>query len=325
MIEIVGVGVRKKDNFQGKILKAVFPSLLELRVKATFNGNTKVYGFDFSKYKPPICFATDEPNALITRIKQAAIPGQESKTIKEAFCEMEWDCESPLGKIPQFPHYFCLADGETETQTDMDVDTWYFTPGDETGPELKGRLLPYLHEVAKAFVDQHNPDIANLTGNSRNVLYQIRDTESKNRMESTVNRYCLPIGFAARELDRHSRGTATLSQKDTESLIDDMLALFTKEDSWWEHHYGHDVKYWNKYHNARHVLLDDAEGNVRSIYDIDANIRKNLPKIDRDNKKLIEKQGEVEFHSLATEWFSKALYGPREHITHRKLTFEEKT
>ncbi|MCY3739907.1 MAG: hypothetical protein OXH00_02685 [Candidatus Poribacteria bacterium] len=317
MVEIAGYQVIKKPEFTGKILKAVFVSVSELRVKADFGGNVEVYGFDFSKYIKPIDYRTDAVDALISAIRPEGT---------HTVCEFEWDaCVIRLKALPDIPNYFCLADGETETLDDMGVDVEYFAPGAETGVQFYDRLMPSLHEAAKSYLDQHIPT-AEIAGNSRGVHATTRSSASKIHADTTANAFRLPIGFAARQLDCHRQGKGhILSRTDTEKLVKDIHEVFTKDDAWWEHHYGHDVRYWNKYHNARQVLLTTPDGTVESIYDIDANIRKNLPKTDRDNTELITQQGEAEFHSLATDYFTKALYGPRDPVTKRTLTFKEKT
>ena len=317
MIERQGYVVRNNTSFGGKILKAVFASQDYIKVKAEFGGSVKVYGFNIEKYVPDIQdYRTDETNALITVIKLA---GQNNEV---RVFEFNWDCDVPGVYVDALPHYFCLADGETET--DMDVDLDYFAPSPETDAEYYERLMPFLHDTAKAYLDQHIPT-AEIAGNSRGVHATTRSSASKMRADTTANAFRLPIGFAAKQLDCHRQGKGhILSRSDTEKLVKDIHEVFTKADAWWEHHYGHDVRYWNKYHNARQVLLTTPDGTVESIYDIDANIRKNLPKIDRENTELIAQHGEVEFHSLATDWFTKALYGPRERVTERVLTFEEK-
>lgn len=315
----MNIQVYKSDYYKAKVRKAILVSPSYLKVKLTHKtaSQLKVYGIDMRHFKAGIAYE-DWDNPMTALLSQISPKGDAT------LLTFGWDSEHRAEGITQFPYYFCLAKGEQKT--DMDVDVEYFAPAPETDVEFYQRLMPFLHDAAKAFSEQHTPHIAQLTGNSRNPLYQVRHTDSKNRMESTTLGFQLPIGFAARELDSHRQGNVgNITRQAVEKLVRDIHEVFIKPDAWWEHHYGHDVKYWNKYHNARQILLTTPEGKVESIYDIDANIRKNLPKIDRNNEKIVAQQGEAEFHELATTWFSKALYGPREPIKKRKLTFEEKT
>lgn len=317
-MKALNVRVIDTDFYSVSVKKAIIisPSYMKVKMSSDRLSDEKVYGLDFGHALLGITYNASGDEVLSAVIASVENKGEALHTVHG------WDC-GYVKQVTSFPHFFCVADGERET--DMDVDEEFCVPAVETGSEFQARLLPYLHEAAKAFIDQIHHAIPNLTGNSRKILNYVRDKKSNERFESSVNRYRLPIGYVARELSRHAEGSATLGREDTELLVKDIHEVFTKEDSWWEHHYGHDVRYWNKYHNARQILLDKSDGTVESIYDIDANLRKNLPKADRADAKLVERQGEVEFDDLATRWFSAALYtGHRDYITERELTFGEK-
>ena len=317
-MQAINVRVIDTDFYQVSIKKAIITSPTYMKVKMSSDrlSDEKVYGLDFQNALPDISYNASREEALGAVIGAVSHKGETLHTVHG------WDC-GYTKQVTQFPHYFCLADGETET--DMDVDVEYYAPALETAAEFYERLMPFLHNAAKSYLDQHIPT-AELTGNPRGVHTTTRHTASKTRADTTANAFRLPIGFAVRELDSHRQGNNIgLTRDELEMLIIDIHKVFTKGDVWWEHHYGHDVRYWNKYHNARQILFQNSDGTIESIYDIDANIRKNLPKIDRDNTDLIAKHGEVEFDSLARDWFNKALYGSREHVTERMLTFGEKT
>lgn len=317
-MKALNVRVIDTDFYQVSVKKAIIisPSYMKVQMSSNRLSGEKVYGLDFHHALLGITYNASGDEALSAVIASVGNKGEALHTVHG------WDC-GYAKQVTEFPHFFCVADGERET--DLDVDTEYYAPAPESGTEFQDRLLPYLHEASKAFIDQVHDAMPHLTGNSRNILQYVRDQKSNDRFESSVNRYRLPIGYVARELSRHAEGSATLSREDTELLVKDIHEIFTEEDSWWEHHYGHDVRYWNKYHNARQILLDKPDGTVESIYDIDANLRKNLPKADRADAKLVARQGEVEFHDLATRWFSAALYTDhRDHVTERELKFEEK-
>lgn len=314
-MKALNVRVIDTDFYQVNIKKAILisPTYMKVKMSSSRLSGERVYGLDFGHALPDIAYNASPNEALTAVIGSVENRGETLHTLHG------WDC-GYTKHVTQFPHFFCVADGETET--DMPVDVEYYAPAVETGKEFQERLLPYLHEAAKAFIDQVHDAMPHLTGNSRNILQYVRDTKSNARFESSVNRYRLPIGYVARELKRHADGGATLKRPATEALVKDIHEVFTKADSWWEHHYGHDVRYWNKHHDARRILLDKPDGTVAAIYDIDAEHRKNMPLGDKADVKV---QAEREFHELATKWFSAALYGQRDHVTERELRFQEKT
>ena len=302
------------------VKKAVLVSDSYLQVKMSHQGDAsiKTYGFDLSHFIPEIDFTTSKHPEFISRLF--------SNPFAEGVLSVSllWGVsgKSP-GVLRQYPHYFCLAKGEKETADKADIV--YYAPNRETGQELYARLMPYLHASAKSFVDAVHHAMPHLTGNARKILQAVRDTASNNRFENSVNRFRLPIGYAARELYRHSTGKPTLKPQEIELLVKDIHAVLTRPGSWWAHHSRHDVAYWNKHHTARRVLLDKPDGTIEHIYDIDANLVKTLDKNLASDAKVVAARGEREFSELATRWFSDALYTEhREFIKTRKLTFQEK-
>ena len=314
MRELLDLGALFKAHPTINVIQAAALEFGTIRVKYSIDGgNTKVEDYDFTEGIPTVTYIAEDEIILHLEFRHGA----------EAYIATfanDTDIRIQGTKEHDFPRNF-IREGPNITETPTAA---FYAPAPETGVQLHERLMPYLHEAAKAYLDQHIPT-AEIAGNSRGVHATTRSAASKMRADTTANAFRLPIGFAAKQLDCHRQGKGhVLSQADAEKLVQDIHEVFTKDDAWWEHHYGHDVRYWNKYHNARQVLLTTPDGTVESIYDIDANIRKNLPKTDRENTELIAQHGEVEFHSLATDWFTKALYGPRERVTERVLTFEEK-
>lgn len=316
-MEAVSLRVINTAHYGAKVFKAVFTSPVYLKVRMSAP-RAKVYGIDFQHAIDGISYGYDPGNAMGFVLHRMAVSGQRLETTHG------WECSPVSEEVSTFPHYFCLASGEIET--DIKVDVEYFAPAPETGAEFYGRLMPFLHGAAKACVYQSLLGIEKLTGNARDLHVTTRHSASNERAASTANGFRLPIGYAARELDRHTKGAAELSRADTEQLVFNIHDVFSQPDAWWSHHSQHDVAYWKKYHDARVVLFSKPDGSIEHLYDIDANIKKNLPKADRDNQNLIKRQGETEFSELATRWFTQALYTEhRAFISQRPLTLKEKT
>ena len=163
----------------------------------------------------------------------------------------------------------------------------------ETGQEFHDRMMPFLHEAAWEFVQQA-PAL---------------DHELKNkRHKNSELRVKLPIGYLARELDRHAKDGAGMSREDTEALVREVRAAFTAEGTWYEHHLDHDVVEVARKHEKLNVMFDRADGSEWLV-----DLRHESPE-----------RADNEFALLRGYYFQQALYHDREYITHRKLVWQDK-
>ena len=315
------------NPFEVSLKKAWFVSATELKAKFSYkeDSTVKVYGIDLSHIADGINYENRVlPKSSFLHQSLLWWISTHGLFIDGTVLKVLWGHELRVDNIDSqsFPYYFYVSRGER--RTDESAASTFYVPAAETAKAFVDRLLPYLHEAALHYMKQSHHGVAYLTGNARKILTTVRHTDSVNRHASTNNRYRLPIGYAARELSKHLDGTAELKRAHIEKLVKDIHSRFVATEDWWDFHISHDFKYWNKHHNARRVLLDRADGKIETLYDIDANISKNLPKDSRDQK-VIEQQGEIEFDKLATEWFNYALYAPqREYVTERELTYQLK-
>lgn len=309
-----GVLITKDDNFPGKVTKAWFSKVDYLKVKYIKDGIAEVRGYDLSNVIRHDFFF-HSPNDDIIHTVHTNILGK-------VVVLGSWDTACDPGTFyTGFPAFFCVLGDETKT--DEPVDREFLAPPPETGAEFAERLYPFLHDAARAYLHQHIPT-AEVTGNPRSLHTTTRHTASKERSDTTANAFRLPIGLAARELDCHCHGKDYIFEKPVlEQLIRDIHTQFTKDDAWWEHHYGHNVRAWKGLHDKRLIAFQrPGRDEVDMLYDIDKGLRGGVEGIPDAH---VEKLGEKEFGQLATDWFSAALYGPRDHITKRPLIIQEKT
>jgi len=304
--------VTDSDYFGAVVKKAiaVSPTYLKVLFKDNQNPTEKVVGIDFQHVPPGIVYQNlkDTLSGVVFRVERR----EETLHIGHG-----WDCGYKK-VVSQFPHYFCLANGETET--DMDVDVEYFAPAPETPAEFKERMMPFLYEAAEAFSHQVHHNMPHFMGNARKILQTVKDKKSNDRFESSVNAFRLPIGCAVRELGKSLQGTSELTRPEIETLVKNIHEAFTQEGFWWKFFRTHDHDHWNKHHNERKVLLYCLDGTVELIYDIDKSIGKKI-----SNAKLIAQKGEDDFKEIATKFYSEAILTEyTEHVTARQLTFEKK-
>ena len=163
----------------------------------------------------------------------------------------------------------------------------------ETGQEFHDRLMPFLHAAAWGFIEEA-PAL---------------DHELKNkRHKNSELRVKLPIGYLTRELDRHAKGSATMSREDTEALVREVNDAFTTYGTWYEHHLDHDVVELARAHEKLKVVFDREDGSEWAV----------------DLKQESGQHAANDFAQLRTHFFGQALYHSREFITHRRLVFVDK-
>ena len=324
---MISIELSKVNPFEVSLKKAWFVSATELKAKFSYkeDATVKVYGIDLSHIVDGINYVNPViPKTLFLHQSLLWWISTRGLFVDGTVLRCLWGQDMRFDDIgsQSFPYYFYVGKGEKET--DEPALSTLYVPAPETAQAFVDRLMPYLHEAALTYVKQSSHAVAHVTGNARKILNTVRHADSINRHSSTNNRYRLPIGYAARELLGHLDDTSGLTRNQIEQLVWDIHSQFVENGDWWDFHLSHDFKYWHKQHNVRRVLLDRPDGRIEVLYDIDANVRKNLPKESRD-KKAIEQQGEIEFGSLATDWFNQALYATRrEAVTEREMTYQLK-
>ena len=165
----------------------------------------------------------------------------------------------------------------------------------ETGQEFHDRLMPFLHETAWEFIQQ-----------APALDHEIKNKRHKN----SELRVKLPIGYLARELDRHIKDGSAMSREDTEVLVREVKDAFTAGGTWYEHHLDHDVVETARMHEKLKFVFDRADGSEWTV----------------DLKDFAESgtHASNDFALLRGHYFQQALYHNREYITHRKLVWQNK-
>ena len=158
----------------------------------------------------------------------------------------------------------------------------------ETDQEFHDRMMPFLHEAAWEFVQQ-----------APRLDHELRNKRHKNSELRTK----LPIGYLARELDRHAKGKGVMSREDTEALVRSVNREFMVSNAWYLHHFGHDVSKIARMHEKLRFELGD--GSV-------------------DLKAESGEHAEGDFALLRTHFFGQALYNNSAYVRNRSLVFVDK-
>ena len=165
----------------------------------------------------------------------------------------------------------------------------------ETGQEFHDRLMPFLHDAAWGFIRQAHP-----------LHHEIKNKRYKN----SALRVKLPIGYLARELDRHTKGNSLMTYAETETLVREVKDAFTTDNTWYDHHLDHDVSEVARMHEKLRFAFERPDGSEWKV-----NLRE-----------FVEsgEQASNDFALLRTYYFQQALYTSREYITERKLVWRDK-
>ncbi len=317
----VNLSVFKHAHYGAKIFQGIFqaPDFMKAKISHKGDARKRIYALSYECAADNVVYDSDSLEDMSFLCSHVHLQGQ------TLYTRHYWDhTYTKQITYDDFPHWFCRENNEpTLTHPNQLIDEGrYYAPAPETKQEFYERMMPFLHEIAWAGIDQDMPHIPHWTGNSRNVKNAIRDTASKKRYQSTVDRFRVPIGYAVHQLEAHLSGTPILTRGNLEALIRELHEVLIKEDSWLKHHKDHDYAYWNKHLDACRVLYETRDGDVELLVDLAATTKKNMPPETEDA--AIKVATEKWFHEIATTHFTTALYTPhREYVKKRKLTFQQ--
>lgn len=303
------------DSNRVKIYQMHIFDIDNIRVKYNIDGGDhKVWDFDFTQIPKDVAFDMNEGGPLVSvgtgyfdSLHIVWRGCRRARTIQLARAGSNQGRGYTYAPA-RIANFYFFDDGENPLVKDMESDAQVIV-NPESAEEFYSRMMPFLHDAAWQFIHAHP---------AQPGLFH------HHRLSVSRERGRLPIGYLAREVDRHVKGGATLSRTETEELVRAIYDRWHEDGAWYKHHVEHDVEHWNDKHHAIQKVIFDKPDGMEWVVDLRKEITDNLPNPDSVADGFVEQEAEKIFDNLRGDWFTKALYGARDHVTRRKLNIEHK-
>ena len=157
------------------------------------------------------------------------------------------------------PNFWCLAEGETETDEPIDAEFVYT----ETGPFYARRVKPSLTKVARAFANNFNHSLPHLRGRSRNICHdlqpsEVHEREELKRYDNAANYWKMLLGYLWKKVDAFEHGLIVLTPEQKQKIDSTIDVLETQVGRIDNFYSDHNVDDWhNAHHNERKIYMCD--------------------------------------------------------------------